>query len=180
MDRKYCKSQQRLIDEYLLPLMDHIKMSDRDRLIVKGSVHGKTFAELGKEHGLSRERVRAIIAQYFCHCKWFIAKLPGNFKKGQILDINTSILNNGNIIICDCDYLGVSIDKVHKKILQIKALGNIIYEDWTKKCEPTEKDLNFDNPEDRIGLIFFKILHNKASEHEVDFLIENGFNIWVY
>lgn len=129
------KTQICLVKERLFPLVEHVKISDRNRNIIMECAEGKSYTELGEKYGISGERVRAIVVQYITHCHWFIAKLPGNFERGQVSDVDISTLQNANIVICDDNCLGFLIDKLSGQIIQFKKLGKVVWENYTQECE---------------------------------------------
>lgn len=61
----------KILEENLLARMDDIKMSDRNKEIVRKHVAGASLTELAKEYKLTVSRIRAIIANYIskCHMK---------------------------------------------------------------------------------------------------------------
>ena len=163
-------------EEGLFSLIEHINTSERNRNILEGYAKGKTFTELGILHGISYERVRQIVVDYIIHCHWFIKRLPGDFQKGKISNINSSILNRTNIIICDCDFLSFIIDKLDGKIITTKKLGKMVWEDCTQVCEDIEEI----HATEKVGSFVSKMLHNRTDEQCVGFLTEGKFTVWIY
>lgn len=60
--------RRRILEEKLLSRMDDIKMSDRNKEIVRKHVAGASQTELGKEYGLTVSRITAIVANYISKC----------------------------------------------------------------------------------------------------------------
>lgn len=167
----------KFFEEGLFPLIEHINTSERNRNLLEGYAKGNTFGELSQKYKISSERVRQIVVDYIIHCHWFIKRLPGDFQRGRILDINASTLNKANIIICDCDFLSFTIDKLDGKIITTKKLGKMVWEDRTQACKNIEKE---EHAEEKVGSFVSKMLHNRADEQCTRFLTDGKFTVWVY
>lgn len=164
------------LEEGLFPLIEHINTSERNRNLLEGYAKGKTFGELSQKYKISSERVRQIVIDYIIHCHKFIKRLPGDFQRGRISDINATALNKANIIICDCDFFSFTIDKVDGKIITTKRLGEMVWEDCTQVCEDIEEI----HAAEKVGSFVSKMLHNRADEQCVGFLKEGKFTVWIY
>ena len=72
MKRK--STRQILIDEDLLSLKDNVLISDRNINIIKDYISGMTLEETGRKYQISKERVRAIAANYIAHCHQYLKR----------------------------------------------------------------------------------------------------------
>lgn len=58
----------------LLPYMDIVGISDRNKEVVRKYVDGKSQVELGKEYGISNSRIRDIIVNFRLKVRIFLKK----------------------------------------------------------------------------------------------------------
>lgn len=87
MKRK--STRQILIDEDLLSLKDNILVSARNINIIEDYISGMTLEETGRKYQISKERVRAIAANYIAHCHQYLRK--GYSMKSSFTDIREQI-----------------------------------------------------------------------------------------
>lgn len=67
-------NRERIIKENLLQYRDAIKLSDRNKEIVKSYAEGVSYKELAAQYRITNTRVAQIVQEYIRHC--------GLYKKG--------------------------------------------------------------------------------------------------
>ena len=69
------RKRQRIIDENLMEYIDVVKVSDRNKEIVKMYVAGSSFKEIAEQYNLNRQTVSDIILRYITTAHKYIMSL---------------------------------------------------------------------------------------------------------
>lgn len=165
---------------FLFLLKSHIEISERNFSIVEDYAKGEPIAEMCSKYNLSSTSIRHIASTYEKRCSSFIKGLPNNVDHGHVANLNAEVINNANIIVCICDgFFGSAVDKIDKKIIQIKNWNEQVYEDHTAECAEIGMERILGDGQEKLGSIFCKMLYNKTDDSCVDFLKRHDFRVWV-
>lgn len=63
--------REKILENNYIELIDKIKMSERNRDIIKKIIAGSKYSEVAKEYNLSAGRIRTIAFEYYRHCYHF-------------------------------------------------------------------------------------------------------------